>query len=347
MTAEPETAVTHAPVPMLLVDLATRRILDVSNELASVVGAQRQQILGTDATEYLIGGPSPALQLLVSGEIDGYETTRRLRYPDGREPKVHVWAHAFDEARPPARAVFVIDEMDGYALPAGAATGVGSTVIGSVDSDWRIKQVSADVESVLGYTADDIKGQAFLGAVHPGDLGDLLIGLGHADSSRETVVVRLRVRGADGGWHWCRAWIARTGPTSEFTFMLRPVISADATADVGDQLRERLSRILYEVNAAAALATMSALPTSAGLQGLAELTSREWEIVTALQRGARGSDVARALNLAPSTVRNHLSSVYRKLGVNSQVELLGLLNRARPREGAEAAAGRAEPRPRK
>jgi len=58
---------------------------------------------------------------------------------------------------------------------------------------------------------------------------------------------------------------------------------------------------------------------------LATLTSREWEVVGALAEGARVATIARQLHVSASTVRNHLSSVYRKLDVGSQAELLELL----------------------
>ncbi|MFL6238099.1 MAG: LuxR C-terminal-related transcriptional regulator [Actinomycetes bacterium] len=325
---EQRAAVTSAPLPMVLVELASRRILEISDALVDLAGAQRDQMLGGDATRYLSGGPSPALPLLASGQIDGYEATRWLRYPDGREAQVHVWAHAFDDERPPQTAVFVIDELEGADRPGWTGPATGAVVLGGVDLDWRIDRISADVQELLGFPADAVVGMPFLGAVNPGDIADLLIGLGHAERTGETVIMRMRLRGADGGWRWCRAWIAATGESPAFTFMLREVVSDVATADLAQQLRERLARIAYEAHAATTLATTAALPPATQMPGLARLTTREWEIVSALQRGARASDVARTLNLAPSTVRNHLSAVYRKLGVNSQVELLAALNRS-------------------
>lgn len=41
-----------------------------------------------------------------------------------------------------------------------------------------------------------------------------------------------------------------------------------------------------------------------------------------LLSGLRVPLIARQLHLAPGTIRNQLSSVYRKLGVNSQQELI-------------------------
>lgn len=59
--------------------------------------------------------------------------------------------------------------------------------------------------------------------------------------------------------------------------------------------------------------------------GLARrLAPREWEVITELVNGYRVPSIARRLFLSAGTVRNHLSSAYRKLGVKGQQELLDL-----------------------
>jgi DNA-binding NarL/FixJ family response regulator len=57
----------------------------------------------------------------------------------------------------------------------------------------------------------------------------------------------------------------------------------------------------------------------------ANLSVREREILDAMGRGQRVAAIARALSISPHTVRNHLKSIFRKLEVHSQVELLGRL----------------------
>ncbi len=52
------------------------------------------------------------------------------------------------------------------------------------------------------------------------------------------------------------------------------------------------------------------------------LTEREQEIAAFLARGARISTVARDLRISEHTVRNHLKSIFSKLGVHSQAELV-------------------------
>jgi PAS domain S-box-containing protein len=75
-----------------------------------------------------------------------------------------------------------------------------------------------------------------------------------------------------------------------------------------------------------------ALPSErdAVLPGLERLSRREYEVVKLLLHGDRVPVIARQLFVSQSTVRNHLSSVFRKLRVRSQQELIVLLRERRP-----------------
>jgi PAS domain S-box-containing protein len=53
-----------------------------------------------------------------------------------------------------------------------------------------------------------------------------------------------------------------------------------------------------------------------------ELSARQREILAHLARGERVDEIAAAIYISPSTVRNHLSVIYRKFGVHSQAGLL-------------------------
>lgn len=67
--------------------------------------------------------------------------------------------------------------------------------------------------------------------------------------------------------------------------------------------------------------------------GPASLTDREAEILALLANGARASDIADTLFLAEKTVKNHLTSVYAKLGVSSAAQAVAAAHRlglARP-----------------
>ena len=61
-------------------------------------------------------------------------------------------------------------------------------------------------------------------------------------------------------------------------------------------------------------------------KGRVALTSREWEVVELLLRGATTSAMAETLGVAPVTVRRHLGSVERKLGVSTRAQVVELLS---------------------
>lgn len=60
-------------------------------------------------------------------------------------------------------------------------------------------------------------------------------------------------------------------------------------------------------------------------RGRVELTAREWEVVELLLRKRTTTEIAAELGVAPVTVRRHLGSVERKLGVTSRAEVVRLL----------------------
>jgi len=329
MTSNPvateDLQVRETPMPIAVVKLANRVIVDVSDPLVELVGAERSDLLGTDATQYLVGEPNAALPLLVTGEILGYETATTIRAgPDGTLD-VHLWVHAFDHTRPPELALIVVDDESPGGLPGFPGTAEDVVVLGTVDPEWRVDRITADVTTLLGYDSEAVVGTAFLAALHPGDIAELLSGVGHAVRSGRSVIVRLRLRNRDGEWRWCRACVASMGESGSFAFVLTSAVVPSGDGNDPVQLREHLRRIAYEVQASRLLPEANDLPKASDLPAMQRLTAREVQIVGALSKGHRSSDIARNLCLAPSTVRNHLASVYRKLGVTSQIGLLAVL----------------------
>lgn len=60
----------------------------------------------------------------------------------------------------------------------------------------------------------------------------------------------------------------------------------------------------------------------AASRALAQLTPREREIVVLVGEGLRNDDVAKRLGISEKTVRNHLTTVFDKLGVSGRLELV-------------------------
>jgi DNA-binding NarL/FixJ family response regulator len=71
-------------------------------------------------------------------------------------------------------------------------------------------------------------------------------------------------------------------------------------------------------------------------RGRIALTSREWDVVELLLRGATTAEIADELRVAPVTVRRHLGSVEQKLGVATRAEVVELLSASAPAAASPA-----------
>ncbi|HZA41604.1 MAG TPA: helix-turn-helix transcriptional regulator [Actinomycetota bacterium] len=91
------------------------------------------------------------------------------------------------------------------------------------------------------------------------------------------------------------------------------------------QLEHHLWRIGLEVRSAGLLAVSDRALRESHMAKFDELSPRQREIIFRLVAGERVSEIAQAMHLSPSTVRNHLSAIFRKFGVHSQVELVSVL----------------------
>lgn len=101
--------------------------------------------------------------------------------------------------------------------------------------------------------------------------------------------------------------------------------AVEGVAERAARLESHLWRIALEIQASG---IGGAANKTGGLRfhpGLRGLTKRQSEILRHLLRGERIPAIAEALFLSPSTVRNHLSTIYRRVGVHSQSELLARL----------------------
>jgi DNA-binding CsgD family transcriptional regulator len=95
------------------------------------------------------------------------------------------------------------------------------------------------------------------------------------------------------------------------------------------ELEGRLRRILGEVQDAGLLPELLDGVVRSDIPGFEQLSLRELEIITRMLHGDRVPTIAKGLHVSHSTVRNHLSKIYRKVGVRSQVELIEALRGSR------------------
>ncbi len=87
-------------------------------------------------------------------------------------------------------------------------------------------------------------------------------------------------------------------------------------------LRATLHRIAMELESIGIAAGSTGIPVPLDHPDLAQVTRREAEVLSQLLAGDRVPSIANQLCISPHTVRNHLKSIYRKLEVSTQTELI-------------------------
>jgi DNA-binding CsgD family transcriptional regulator len=262
----------------------------------------------------------PLAELVLSGTVDSFEAKVSSPRAGTTPVEFGVWVRALahpGEARRLALAAVV--EGGGAVATIRLPGRVTPMAAGAVDEEWTCEWVTADVTTLLGYRPADLVGTPLLALAHPTIAGDLVVALTHAVEGRGGSVLHARLRGRDDEWRTVQMALSpRPDDRAGVIFLLLPEDHGRRhdLADVDRQV-ERATRDRHVM----LLARDGAWPqgTHPGL------SSRQWEIVTRLQRGERVPGIAAALFLSQSTVRNHLTAVFRKFGVHSQAELLATL----------------------
>ena len=172
-------------------------------------------------------------------------------------------------------------------------------VVGTTDSSFVVDRISVDVEGFLGRPPDEFIGKSMMRLVHSEDAADLMVGLAQATIESSGVALPIRTASTRGATRLSQLLMVPLAPQPGFGFVLR----------ISDETREP--------------EFTHGFGTAEGR--IPEVSPRELEIVGRLVTGDRVPTIAAALFISQSTVRNHLSSVFRKLGVNSQQELISLL----------------------
>ncbi|HTD51048.1 MAG TPA: LuxR C-terminal-related transcriptional regulator [Acidimicrobiia bacterium] len=316
-------AVRASAMPVALWNLVSWRFVELSARAAAVLGID-PTAGDVDFRTVVVDAETArrGVEALRTGIFDGYQARRSLRRSDGTLIEKLVWVRVVDDDRTLALVIFIEPN-------AGSESGADSdAAVGMLDTGRCIQQISSDVTGLLGYLPEACVGVFLDSLVHPSDVGALLAVFSRVTSDDTNISINVRVRAADGSWRPVHLTLGPTaGETTPFGFAAVrderiTVDAAGAEADRVAQLEQHLTRIAREVEAAGLFGLAGQIPNPERVPGLSELTSRQWQILTRLLQGERVPTIARGMYLSPSTVRNHLSEIYKKLGVHSQAELI-------------------------
>jgi DNA-binding CsgD family transcriptional regulator len=339
-----EAFVGSTDVPLAAVDLPSGRFLAVNPPMAKALSSTVDALTGSSTLEQLPPADRPAAQLgfqaLADGTLTSYQAFRRLAASSDPGQAYSVWVSAIDVGGTRVGLVSLTPAADHDSQlealpPLSRAPELGHVVLGTVDGAWRIDRISQDVTPVLGITLEQCVGAPVLAVVHPSDAPALLAAVEHARRGERAVRLTLRLSGGSRAWITVTAVLATISPGNPPALAFA-LIRGDASP-AGDgpagggrrelQLETHMLRIADELRAAGLIPRLDQLPVLTETPKLGELTSREWAVLTRLLDGQRVSAIAADMFLSQSTVRNHLSSIYAKLGVHSQVDLIRLIRR--------------------
>jgi PAS domain S-box-containing protein len=336
----PQEITALCPLPAGVINLRAGRLEVMSPRLAKLLGAANADPHTVDLIE-LVRERRQAralFDLLATEVIDAYAARRILHPSHQSQVDVEVWVVAcFPEDR--RLALFIVAPMgeeaaDYLPLPSAQAwpMEVDGLMVGTFDGSWRILRVSVDVERLFGFSVDEVVGGSMLDFIHEADVGDLFSAAARALVDRAAISAELRLRHKNGDVVPSRMLIT---PLGEEELHFGFAAASNYETPIGTTFRcvtleRHLWRIAREVEAAGISMGLDRIPDLTRIPGLNHLSPRQWEILHRQLRGERVPGIARDLHLSQSTVRNHLTQIFAKVGVHSQAELLELLRGAEP-----------------
>jgi len=319
----------NVPVAAILTDLATCKFLVVNAAAAQLFGTPAQELVGSEVVSHVHPAEQEAVKqayaALAAHVVDGYQVTRRVVRPDGTELTLNVWGRRIETSRDLLGLWVLTSQADEQAL--GASVRPSNVVLAITDHDWQLEYVSPGAQ-LLGGRGSTLVGAPLLGLVHPSAAPEFLAAASRAVANRlaATVLTRLQVARDRWDYRYCLLVPMCEHDPPRLGVVVTPV---PALGQAGSTIDPHVQHCALEARAAHAL---GALPAVVRHPGAADLSTRQLEILSRLIEGDAVNDIARSLYLSNTTVRNHLTAIYRKFGVHSQAELLAALLRAASRD---------------
>jgi DNA-binding CsgD family transcriptional regulator len=314
------------PFPALVLEIPSERIVASSPPATLLVDPEGGMIVGHLLEEFTADRPTPGIDLFAGGRLNGVETFRTLRRLHGEDLKVRMWIRSFDglPATEFVVVVLVADVSPVDGLPP-ADWREAPAVVGTADASLLIERISSDAEELFSLPVSKILGRSLLALVAPEAVSRCLSALGEASASKNGVTLHLDIlSGVEGPPLACEVLIIPLEPSPSCSFVFLPI----AQGTQGNHESGDLSNILLRLGRGAEVAQVARGVfrgvSQRAVPGLSRLTTRELEIMNRLLEGDRVPFIAKALFLSQSTIRNHLGSVFAKLGVSSQQELVDL-----------------------
>lgn len=317
--------------PALVLEVPSQRIVAASPAASQLISPGEGMVVGHLFEEFMADRPALGSDLFAGGRVNGVEISRILRRTPGEDTNVRVWIRSFDD-HPASMFVVVVLVADGVLTTDSEMHEEdwreAPAIVGMADSSLLIERISSDAEDLFGVPVSELLGRSLLSLVDQDAVPRCLSALGEAAVSHNGVALHLDIRrDSDSDRHRlrCEVLLLPLEPTPSVSFVFLPIPHDEIVGLESLALSATLMRLGRGAQVAEAARTMFRGVSNSDVPGLSRLTTRELEIVARLLNGDRPPSIAERMFLSQSTIRNHLGSVFAKLGVNSQQELLHLL----------------------
>jgi len=197
-------------------------------------------------------------------------------------------------------------------------------VVGTADANLVIKRISGKTEPLFGRGPREILGLSILTLVGNSSVAYLLAAIGEVTASGRGTTLLVKAKANVNEEELCQLLIVPLLPAPSLVFAFLPGAAPALCLQSVPEMDRALKRLVDGVSAVQSSQRLAFLASS-NLSGFAQLTPRELDVASRLLTGDRVPVIAASLYVSKSTIRNHLSSIYHKLGVSSQQELVHAL----------------------
>lgn len=317
----------RSPLPALVLEIPSERIVASSPVAAQLLAPGDHLVVGRRLEDFTADRPATGIDLFAGGRLNGFETFRTIRRTGGADLTIKMWIRTF-AGQPATHFVLVLlvaepfgadgtDDTSGADQPA---------VVGAAAADLVIDRISSDAEILFGRPVAELIGHPLTALIAADDESNCLAAV--AEASRNdtgvTLFLDIRPRPQDGTDRVlrCEALFLPLQPPGSCAFVFLPTVGVAPQPHVAGDLSAILARLGNGARIARLARGVLSGITERDVPGLSRLTVRELELVARLLDGDRVPTIARGLSLSQSTVRNHLTAVFAKLGIGSQQELI-------------------------
>ena len=322
--ADIENRLDTAAVALAVVETGSGLVTQVNAALAEVLGQARSELVGVDLG-LLVRIEATELRRLLArlrdGELTSYQGRMELLRRTDWVP-AQGWIRPLHPGPPFVTAVLGAvtseDAPPSDTQPAPA----GDLVLATLDHEWRFDGLATGLQAALAWPMGESDRARLIDLVHPGDAAAVTATLGRSGLEQRPHVIAARLAAQGGVWDGAviTASPICAHPTPRMALAIQ---FGPTTTDRMARLEGHLLRIGAEVRSAGLWADEA--PSS--FRGLPALTDRQNQIVIRLAAGVSVGAIATELFISPSTVRNHLSAVYRRLEISTQSQLLEIVGR--------------------